>query len=774
MKTPHLLIACMLTLWALFSSISLPTQAQELNIPEPVPPPAAVRAALDLDPFYQQWIDVDGFPVLASENVSPYAVKEAAYLIHRMIGHRQDILQVFAQNKERFSIIGYDQGITQIPEYSHLQPNFYHDIRGRGLGSAEANLTTSTSEENLLHYPGDPYEGGNVLIHELAHAVHERGLNKIDPEFDNRLRVTYEAAMAKGLWKDAYAAVNHKEYWAEGVNAWLHPRDPHFVALIGGTPEALEQYDPELAALVKEVFGNVNWEYTPVTTRTHQPHLQGFDPQNSPTFQWPPDKIALHKVFTNDPVSTGDGRWVNLQPYPPSELPRLQASIGEGEPTWVAIGYLPIGNYGIDDVFIYQVPFPGTEWFHGRLHDFIITDTRVGRLFLLKDGDDNLLSVYRAEAKLGRVLILPEMEIDNSPPAKIPDTNLAAAVRQQLGLDASTPITERMMQRLTTLYASKHQITNLTGLEHATQLVSLSAWENQIQDVSPLSKLAQLQELHLQANQITDITAFAGLTELRHLHLWGNQIRDISALAELTKLESLRLAGNPIQDKTPLHSLVKQNPDMELDIEVVLPEPADINEDGVVNIQDLVLVSSNFGKTGENAADINGDGVVDIVDLVKVAAALGNTAEAPSLHPQTFAMLTAANVQNWLTQAQHLNPTDIASQSGIRFLEQLLMVLTPEETVLLPNYPNPFNPETWIPYQLANPSDVQIVLYDTRGIAIRHLTLGHQPAGYYTTRNQAAYWDGRNDLGEHVATGVYFYQLQADNMSLLHKMTILK
>ncbi len=200
----------------------------------------------------------------------------------------------------------------------------------------------------------------------------------------------------------------------------------------------------------------------------------------------------------------------------------------------------------------------------------------------------------------------------------------------------------------------------------------------------------------------------------------------------------------------------------------------DINEDGVVNIQDLVLVSSNFGKTGENEADINGDGVVDVVDLVKVAAALGNAANAPSLHPQSLAMLTAADVQGWLTQAQHRDLTDAASQRGIRFLEQLLAVLTPQETVLLPNYPNPFNPETWIPYQLANSSDVQIVIYDTRGTTVRRLTLGHQPAGYYTTRDCAAYWDGHNGLGERVATGVYFYQLITDKRSLLRKMVILK
>ena len=200
----------------------------------------------------------------------------------------------------------------------------------------------------------------------------------------------------------------------------------------------------------------------------------------------------------------------------------------------------------------------------------------------------------------------------------------------------------------------------------------------------------------------------------------------------------------------------------------------DVNDDGVVNIQDLVVVSSNIGKIGENKADVNSDGVVDIVDLVKVAAALGNAAAAPSVHPQTLAMLSTTDVHNWLTQAQHLNPTDIISQRGIRFLEQLLAVLTPKETILLPNYPNPFNPETWIPYRLANSSDVQIIIYDTRGTTVRRLALGHQPAGYYTTRSRAAYWDGRNDLGERVATGVYFYQLQADSMSLLRKMVILK
>jgi len=98
----------------------------------------------------------------------------------------------------------------------------------------------------------------------------------------------------------------------------------------------------------------------------------------------------------------------------------------------------------------------------------------------------------------------------------------------------------------------------------------------------------------------------------------------------------------------------------------------------------------------------------------------------------------------------------------------------PDQTSLLANYPNPFNPETWIPYQLATGSDVQITIYDVKGMLVRTLALGHQAAGYYTGRSRAAYWDGRNGFGERVASGVYFYQLQADTVSLQRKMVILK
>ena len=112
-------------------------------------------------------------------------------------------------------------------------------------------------------------------------------------------------------------------------------------------------------------------------------------------------------------------------------------------------------------------------------------------------------------------------------------------------------------------------------------------------------------------------------------------------------------------------------------------------------------------------------------------------------------------------EAKHLQPEDPTYLRGILVLEQLLAILKPEETALLANYPNPFNPETWIPYQLASPAHVTVTIYDINGSAVRTLALGHQSAGVYHSQARAAYWDGKNAHGEPVASGVYFYTLTA-------------
>ena len=200
----------------------------------------------------------------------------------------------------------------------------------------------------------------------------------------------------------------------------------------------------------------------------------------------------------------------------------------------------------------------------------------------------------------------------------------------------------------------------------------------------------------------------------------------------------------------------------------------DVNGDGIVNIQDLVLVAGRLGQSGTNSADVNGDGVVNIQDLVLVAGALGSSATAPSLYAKDLSMLTAADVKKWLSQAQHFNLTDPTFQNGIRFLEQLFAALTPKETTLLPNFPNPFNPETWIPYHLAKDADVTLHIYAVNGTLVRTLSIGHQAAGMYQKRSRAAYWNGKNALGESVASGVYFYTLTAGDFSATRKMLILK
>ena len=212
-----------------------------------------------------------------------------------------------------------------------------------------------------------------------------------------------------------------------------------------------------------------------------------------------------------------------------------------------------------------------------------------------------------------------------------------------------------------------------------------------------------------------------------------------------------------------------------LQITVPLQPSEDINRDGIVNIIDLTLVASNFGKTGANAADVNGDGIINIVDLTLVAAAFGNTAGAPALWSRHLeGVPTRADLEAWLHEAKQMNLTDPAFQRGLLMLEYLLAALTPKETTLLPNYPNPFNPETWIPYQLAEPADVTISIYSTDGRLVRILDLGHQSVGLYESRSRAAYWDGRNAQGEPVASGVYFYTLTAGDFTATRKLLIRK
>ena len=204
---------------------------------------------------------------------------------------------------------------------------------------------------------------------------------------------------------------------------------------------------------------------------------------------------------------------------------------------------------------------------------------------------------------------------------------------------------------------------------------------------------------------------------------------------------------------------------------------SDVNGDGRVDAEDLILVSNALGQTNLAAPrlDVNRDGIVTIADLVQVAQYLGQSTHASA--PAQVVVpegLTYATVEEWIDNARAADDGSLVFRQGIAKLEYLLTLIIPEKMALLHNYPNPFNPETWIPYHLSEPADVTLTIYGIDGKVVRHLDLGYQAAGYYQNKSRAAHWDGRNNVGERVASGIYFYTITAGDFAATRKMLILK
>ena len=261
------------------------------------PPPTDLVERLRLDDFYEKCTIVNGLPILSSGSVSDRAHLEAAWLITRMLQHRPEVIEAVGATGTRFVIMAPDEMTTDVPEHADLSPPGYWDKRARGLGATDVRPAVSCGEENLLQFPGDPYLTENILIHEFAHAIHEMGMRAIDPTFDVRLGEAFDAALDEGLWEGVYASTNRMEYWAEGVQSWFDTnRENDAQHNHVNRREELKAYDPRLAGLVAEVFGDLEWRYVGALERVGSDHLDGWDPATSPTFSWPEEVSAAYEA----------------------------------------------------------------------------------------------------------------------------------------------------------------------------------------------------------------------------------------------------------------------------------------------------------------------------------------------------------------------------------------------------------------------------------------------------------------------------------------------
>ena len=371
--------------------------------------------------------------------------------------------------------------------------------------------------------------------------------------------------------------------------------------------------------------------------------------------------------------------------------------------------------------------------------------TRLRYIYL--SGNENLTNLEWLGA-------LENLRVDIRLPdvVRLPDINLDTAVRNALRNAGNTvsndlPMSEELLESLQTLSASNRNIADLTGSEHMTGLTLLDLRDNEINDVSPLSRLYSLETLRLDGNPILDTSV------LRELERRGTDI-DIT----IYRYPSWDVNQDGRVDETDVFlitaTLTNESPDVNGDgvVDADDREAADANKDGTVDTDDLLLVFEKFDRP------------------VKLAAPLRNT----DFDWELLERIDTHQLRRHLDVLRAENDGTLKYQKAINFLQAVLIALQPNQTLLLANYPNPFNPETWIPYQLARSAEVWITIYDTQGVLVRRLELGYCPEGYYRVRGRAAHWDGRNQIGEKVASGVYFYQLNTKDISLLRKMVILK
>ena len=344
---------------------------------------------------------------------------------------------------------------------------------------------------------------------------------------------------------------------------------------------------------------------------------------------------------------------------------------------------------------------------------------------------------------------------------------------------------------LTNLKMDWNSISDISALEKLTALTDLNLHWNPIRDISVLENLTSLKRLILSNNWFSDISVLENLTALTELALNNNSITDVSAVENLTALTELGLSGNSISDYGPLRRLkaaievIEDHPGLTLDITIpaVANNNAPVFTDGDSTTRSVAentdsgtnigsVVAATDADTGDTLTYHLGGTDADSFRIVKSSGQIQTHAELDAETKSTYTVKVAVSDGKGGTDSitVTINVTDVANAAPS--LETSFV--SPDNTALLTNFPNPFNPETWVPYQIAEPAEITLTIYNMQGVVVRTIALGHKTAGVYTSRSRAIHWDGRNMFGEKVAAGTYFYSLTAGDFTATRKMLIRK
>ena len=352
---------------------------------------------------------------------------------------------------------------------------------------------------------------------------------------------------------------------------------------------------------------------------------------------------------------------------------------------------------------------------------------------------------------LASMTALTTLELSNNQISNItPLANLTALTRLRLDDNQISNITPlQNLRALTFLYLNNNQISNITSLGNLTALsTQLNLSRNQISDITPLANLTNITYINLHSNQVSNISPISGLTAITDIDLGNNQISTIPSFSGMTALTHLRLYHNQISDITGLEGMTG--------LQALYLKDNQISD--ITSLQNLTTLTILWLEDNQITDVTSLEGLTSLLTLTLSGNAITDLAPLRRLKENNPNLNIDIDINADLNNAPTLPSTPVL----------------PEETALWRNYPNPFNPETWIPYQLAKSADVTLTIYDVRGVVVRQLALGHRPPGFYYSQGRAAHWDGRNQLGEKVASGVYFYTFTAGEFAATQKLLIRK